>query len=244
MRPRYAVLFIALFSLAAAPGCVFIGERSGPLRTESQTVDLGAAKSVRAELSMSAGEMKISGGAEHLLEAEFEYNVPAWRPTVDYHVMDGEGDLRIDEPGKNHSGIGPRKYTWDLRLADSVPMDLHIQMGAGNADLVLGSLSLKSLNMQTGAGNANIDLTGNWKQDLDARIQGGVGNARLTLPRDAGVHVTVQGGLGSVSAAEFRKEDGAYVNDAFGKSPVTLNVKIQGGVGSVTLEMAGTRHPV
>jgi hypothetical protein len=244
MRHRRAVLGIALLALVAVPGCILIGEKSGPLRTESQSVDLGGAKSVRVELSMSAGELKISGGAARLLEAEFEYNVPAWKPSVDYHVSDGEGDLRIEEPGETHSGIGNKRYSWDLQLADSVPMDLHIQLGAGNADLVLGSLSLKSLNLQTGAGNATIDLTGNWKQDLDAKIQGGVGNARITLPRDAGVYVTVQGGLGSVSAAEFRKEDGAYVNDAYGKSPVTLNIKVQGGVGSVTLEMAGARHPV
>lgn len=244
MRLRYSTLGIAMIALAALPGCIFVGERAGVVRTDSQTVDLGGAKTVRAELTMSAGELNISGGASHLLEAEFKYNIPSWKPSVNYHVMDSEGDLRIEQPGGNHTTMGNSKYIWDLQLADSVPMDIHIEMGAGNSTLTLGSLSLRSLNLEMGAGNAKIDLTGNWKQDLDAVIEGGVGNAKLILPRDAGVHVTVQGGLGSVSAAEFKKEDGAYVNEAYGKSSVTLNIKIEGGVGSVVLELAGTRQPV
>jgi hypothetical protein len=244
MRLRYTTLGIALLALAALPGCIWIGGRSGPTRTESQTIDLGGAKSVRTELTMSAGELKISGGAEHLLEAEFTYNIPSWKPSVNYRVTGDEGDLRIEQPGGNHTTIGNSKYIWDLQLSDSVPMDLHIEMGAGNLNLVLGSLSLRNLKVEMGAGNGTIDLTGNWKQDLDAVMEGGVGNAKVILPRDVGVHVTVEGGLGSVNAAEFTKVDGAYVNDAYRKSPVTLNIKIEGGVGSVILEMAGARQPV
>jgi hypothetical protein len=52
------------------------------------------------------------------------------------------------------------RYEWDLRLNDDVPMELHVDVGAGRADLKLGSLSLTRLDVAGGAGALTVDLTG------------------------------------------------------------------------------------
>ena len=90
-----------------------------------------------------------------------------------------------------------------------------------------------------GAGEATVDLTGNWKSDVAAQIHGGVGRATLRLPRDVGVYVIAHGGLGAINASGFRKQGDAYVNDLYEKSPVTLNLEIEGGVGEINLELSG-----
>jgi hypothetical protein len=66
-----------------------------------------------------------------------------------------------------------------------------------------------------------------------------VGRATIRLPRDVGVHVVARGGIGAINASGFQKQGDAYVNDAYGKSPVTLQIEVEGGVGEINLELGG-----
>jgi hypothetical protein len=43
--------------------------------------------------------------------------------------------------------------------------------------------------------------------------------------------------LGSIKAGSLQKQGDAYVNDVYGKSPVTLQIEVEGGVGEINLEL-------
>lgn len=241
----------SLFALGIS-GCI-VGSGSGPLmhvgemQTENISVPTGVAKSVHAHLQMAAGELNISGGSSapsKLLDGTISYNVPEWKPDLSYSVDGGQGSLMIMEPEQHHTALGGVKYTWNLHFNNKVPLDLTVEMGAGDSKLDLAELELRNLDVQVGAGDATIDLTGDWKQDVSATIQGGVGEVRVKLPRDLGVRVTVDGGLGSVSAPGFKRDGDDYVNDATGKSKVTVEVHISGGIGQVYLELGGSHQIV
>jgi hypothetical protein len=226
--------------LLAICGCNMRGDRvsTSETRRDSKTVALGAAQSARVELNMKAGELKVEGGAAQLLDADFTYNVPEWKPEVTYDVSGGVGRLEVEQHGSGASGNDTRN-SWDVRLNNKAPMELTVNMGAGRATLTLGGLALGRLELNMGAGETTVDLTGDWKKDLSASIHGGVGRATIRLPRDVGVHVIAQGGLGAINASGFQKQGDAYVNDAYGKSPVTLKIEVEGGVGEINLELAG-----
>lgn len=254
-------LLVLVVVLLVAGGCIGRGPRLriGELQTESQTVELGGADSVRVELNMGAGELDVTGGAAALLEAGFAYNVAELKPEVEYR----DGLLAIRQPSTEGRAslrdVDDYRYEWDLRLNDDVPMDMDITLGAGRTGLELGSLSLADLdldagaasiavglrgassltrlNVRMGAGGLDMDLTGDWQQDLDATVKGGVGEATLRLPRGVGVRVEVQGGLGTVNASGFTKEGNAYVNDAYGQSDVTLRIDVKAGAGAINLEL-------
>ena len=214
--------------------------RVGELQTESRSVKLGDAKTVRAEIRMGAGEMKLAGGARELLEAEFSYHAARWKPEVEYSVSGTRGLLIVRQPERSGAPVGPRHYQWDLRFNNKVPLELSVHLGAGKSELSLGSLALTNLQLETGVGETVVDLTGDWKNDLEAHIKGGVGKATVRLPRDVGVEVHAKGGIGEVRPGELRKHNGAYVNEAYGKSPVTLRVNVEGGIGEINLELAET----
>jgi hypothetical protein len=50
-----------------------------------------------------------------------------------------------------------------------------------------------------------------------------------------GVTVHASGGIGSIDTAGLKKEDGDYVNEAYGKSAATIHLTVQGGVGAIHL---------
>jgi len=243
--------------LLAASGCGG-GARVGELRTESETVELGGATSVRVEIEMAAGELDVSGGAAELLEADFTYNVAELKPEVDF----SGSTLSVRTPDVQVRGdslwdLDEYRYEWDLRLNDDVAMDMQVGVGAGRTNLQLGTLSLTTLevtqgagevvvdlsgstsltrlNVGGGAGAMTVDLTGDWQNDLEATIEGGLGKRTLILPADVGVRVKVEVGVGAVDAAGLTKEGEYYTNDAYGQSDVTLYIEVQGGVGETDL---------
>ena len=229
-------------------GCI-VGSGNGPLvhvgemQTENLSVPAGGAKSVHAHLQMSAGELNISGGSSKLMDGSISYNVPEWKPDLSYNVNDGQGSLMVMEPEQHHTAMGGIKYTWDLHFNDRIPLELAVEMGAGDSKLDLAELQLKDLDVQVGAGDSTIDLTGDWKQDVSVSIQGGVGEVHVKLPRDLGVRVSVEGGLGEVDAPDFKRDGSDYVNDAVGKTKNTIEVHISGGIGEVHLEL-GASHQI
>ena len=249
MRGRMGKLLrlAALPALAGMMACV-IGQdhgsvTTGELQTESKSVQLGGAKSVQVQIKMAAGELKVEGGASDLLNAEFTYNVPRWKPEVSYDVNGDSGQLTIQQPSGGGHG-GHTHYEWDLRLNNNVPMEISVDEGAGRAQLDLVGLQLARLELNLGAGETTINLDGPWKKDLTASVHGGVGKATLQLPRDVGVRVAAHGGLGAINASGFSKDGDAYVNEAYGKSPVTLRIEVEGGIGEINLQLGGSSGTV
>jgi predicted membrane protein len=113
---------------------------------------------------------------------------------------------------------------------------MNVQIGAGSSNLRLQGLAVKNLDVQAGVGQLNLDLTGPRKSDLHVDIHGGVGTAVIHLPTDVGVRVHASGGIGSVSPHGLTREGDDYVNDVFGKTAATIELTIEGGIGSVSLQ--------
>ena len=231
--------------LAAVAATVLMGASCGPervevgeLQTESRSVDLENADSVQANLRIALGKLNVGGGADSLMEADFSYNVSAWRPEVNYEVVGDTGELTVVQQGLRE-GIPTRdvRNEWDLRLNDAVPVDLSVQMGGGVGNLDVDSLTLTGLNLDVGAGVTRVDLAGDWERDLRAVIRGGAGQVTVLLPSQTGVRVDAGTRLGRVNADGLRREGQTYVNDAYGDSDVTLEVEVKGGAGQINLEV-------
>jgi hypothetical protein len=224
---------LIVLSIGAAAAC----EHVGPMRTESKSVPLGETDSARVRIDIGAGELTVRGGAKELMEGEFATNIRRWMPEVDYHVSGGRGVMRIRQ--RRHSGIpfGHSKNRWDVRLNNDVPVEMDINMGAGENRVDLRGMDILALDIDMGVGELSLDLSSEQKHDLDVKIDGGIGQATIYLPSDTGVRVRVDGGIGSVNASGLTKSGGAYTNDAYGKGGATLNISIDAGIGSIDLKV-------
>ncbi len=221
--------------LAAALAVSFLAcDEERALRSESQTVPAGEARSAAVSLNMGAGEIRLEGGAANLMEAEFRFNRDNLRPRVDYRVFGGRGELEI-RPGRRHTFFGHVHNEWNVRLGGGIPLELGLKLGAGESELDCRRLDLERLTVEMGVGEMHLDLRGPRARSFDVRIEGGIGSATVRLPSDVGVRVRVDGGLGSVDARGLIKRDDVYVNAAYGQSAVTIDVRVEAGIGSVEL---------
>jgi predicted membrane protein len=220
--------------LSILVGCGDRNETVGPEEHESRSVDLDKSEKVRVVIKMAFGELNVGGGTDKLLEADFGYTDAALKPHVQYRSSAGVGDLTVETRAGSPSG-GSLKNRWDLRLNDRVPVDLRVELGAGEADMNVGTLSIRSAEVMVGAGTLRLDLRGNPVKDYSVRVTGGVGDATVYLPKDVGVSAKASGGLGEVSVRGLHKSGESYRNDAWDRAGVRIRLDIQGGVGSIKL---------
>ena len=226
------LVFLALFWR----GRVFSRDRraDASMHHATRIVDRDDARSVNVSVESGAGEVNVTGGASHLLDADFNYGYSFSEPTVDYRIASGVGQLNIHQDG-GRTHFGTAHNDWTLRFGNTVPLSLRVEMGAGEGHFKLRDLQVTDLSLHMGAGHVDVDLTGERKTDLDADIEGGVGQATIRLPKNVGVVANASGGLGAISAYGFKRDGGDYLNDAYGKTPATIHLKVQGGVGQITL---------
>lgn len=236
MKTIRLLLGLVLFATLLLAGCS-PQARVGEMRSESQSVELDTAKSVRVEIAFGAGDLQLKGGSEKLMEADFTYNVDKLKPEVEYT----DSKLVVKQPEingfPNLADITDFRNEWGLRLNDKVPMDLSVDAGAGSANLQLAGLSLTRLNVTLGAGAYTVDLSGKWANNLDVTIDAGAASVILRLPKDVGARVKVDEGPHTIQAPGLAKDGDIYTNPAYGVSDVTLQIDLQVGIGTISLEV-------
>lgn len=233
MRHRFGWIIFCCAAALILAGCEDIGD----LATESKTIDAAGAETVEVNVKMGAGELRIAGGAQALMEADFTYRARRRPPEVDYRVAGSKGFLSVRNRRGGTVVFGSSKNDWDIRLNSLIPADLRVDLGAGESRLDLAEVDLRSLTVDMGVGELKLDLRGKRDRNLEVTIDGGVGSGTIYLPREVGARVRVDGGIGSVEAREFSKNGHVYTNEAYGKSPVTIDISIDAGIGSIDLRL-------
>lgn len=227
--------YLAIIGLIALGGCgIEERVRTGPVQHETTAVEMGKFEMARIELKMGAGELSVQGDSPKLLDADFLYNVPSWKPVVDSNTSSFRADIKIEQPSHG-SSAGNTQYKWDLHLNNDVPMNLVTNLGAGEAKMNLGALNLRSLQIHMGVGSLQLDLRGKPRADYNVEIHGGVGEATVFLPKEAGISADARGGIGDIQVEGLENRNGRWINEAYDRAPVRIHLDIAGGVGDIRL---------
>jgi hypothetical protein len=237
MVNRYTLIILSVaVLLSGSIACIRVGE----LEVDTQKVDLGNADQVKLDLKLGAGELNIMGGGSRLMDATFSYNVRRWKPTVEYEILGGRGELTVKQGRTRGIPFGTTKNKWEIYLGKNIPFDFEIDFGAGEGNLDCREIDVRTLVIDMGVGDLFLDLRGERINDMDVNIDGGVGSGKIYLPHDIGVRVHIDGGIGSVEAVGLQKKNDVYVNEAYERSEVTLDIDIDAGIGSIDLIVKDT----
>ncbi len=228
---RPANCLLAVVGMAALlGGCGFGSVATGETRNETVSFDMDDSKSVRAQIRMGSGQLRVKSGTPKLMEGKFAYNVAEWKPVVDYK----SGELTVSQPNSSGS-FGNTVNNWDLTLNSEVPLEISANLGAGEANLELGRMNLSRVDMNIGAGEVEMDLRGEPKRSYAVEIRGGVGETVVYLPKDTGITATATKGIGDISVEGLENRDGVWINPERVGAPVTIRLDVKGGVGEIRL---------
>ena len=220
------VVVAALGTIACGPGMP-----PGPVVHEHHAVERGAATRARVEIDMSAGELAVKSGGKVLFEGDFDFNVPVLKPAIAYAVDGGTGNLKVSQG----STSGNYENSWRLSLDETTPVDLHLTLGAGDSELVLGRVNLDSLNVRLGAGDLVLDLRGAPARSFRVTVQAGAGDTTIRLPAGVGISARTSSLIADTNVSGLEKRDGRWINPRAEASPVTIDLEVQHAIGDLRL---------
>ncbi|QHE50642.1 toast rack family protein [Pontibacillus sp. HMF3514] len=233
MKRKFYLWCLSVGLLVVLSGCNLVF--SEEVMEEEIKIEAGQAEELKVDLDMGAGKLIVQGGAEDWLNGKFRYSDKKLDPDVSYNQ--DQGQIRIDQSNVNFNYGKDTKNEWDLQLTNDTPIELNVNTGASKTELNLEGINLNHLNIDSGVGKLTVDLSGDWEESFDVNVESGVGKTTFILPSDQGVKIKSDSGIGTTSFEGFiSKGDGIYVNEAYEKSDVTIEINADVGVGKTVFK--------
>jgi hypothetical protein len=179
-----------------------------------------------------SGQFSLSPLAtDHFYRVRLRYDESSFQPIHEYRpgrlVVGVEGTARRTRIRRGDSG-----GELDLELSTRVPMRLHLEFGAVQADVDLGGLRLRTLDLSTGASDSQIRVSAPNPDPMEyARFQVGAAAFNATdLGRLNAREIELEAGVGDVKL-EFSglQRDETRVRAKMGLG--SLEIRVPRGVG-------------
>lgn len=225
------VLFIAL-----GISILFGSFRGKRIReTETLSVPLEGTERARIHLSYGAGRVNLQAGARsgELLSGIFGDG-------VEHSIRRNNGivDATLSMPGVVYFPFdwSARRRQWTVSLNNIIPIELDINVGAAETRLDLADIPVTNLSLHMGASSTELALPARAGYTR-ARIEGGAASINVRIPQGVAGRIHTSSALSDikVDTTRFPFREGVYESPDFGSAENKVEVKIEIGVGSVTV---------
>ena len=214
-------------------GCVFEPHIPVEMDSISQWQHVKNEKTLRSTIRMDVGTLEISGDGEmdNLYTLDLEYDKSSFESDIQYDTDPAgeEGRFEFKLEGINKPGLKKNGYGNSLRLkfSNSIPMELKVYAGVGNARLSLSGMKLSGVDFEAGVGGAKVSVFEPNAISCDTiSLKNGVGSIEAV-------------GLGNLNFRELEFEGGVGGADLdfTGDWKQDATIRIEVGVGGVHLRM-------
>ena len=198
------MLRVAIVALALSLGAGSAAAQS--MRAFTTFRQLHGETRLQADLDYRAGGLRVAPGrANELYRMDASYDEDRYLPTSDFNAATGARLARSPSPPARaaSASLSKRQLRQDANVAFSpaVDLDLDVTLGAVDADLELGGLSLSALTMQAGASQAVIRFSQpNRSRCRTAEITAGAAEVTmLGLGNSRCDRIDFEGGMGKAT---------------------------------------------
>lgn len=198
-------------------------------RTMTSARQVNGEKTLDVQVRYAAGRLLVSPAKSPMLyEMKLRYDEDDFTPLSAYDAE--AGSLKLGVSGRIDTGprvSGNSQSRAEISLGREVPLALNLAFGAGEADLDLGGLSLRSVNISTGASDTHVRFDSpNQVRADELRVRAGAAELRIDNIANARADkLDFAGGVGETTL-DF---GGTWVGD------MAAQVKL--GIGEVNIRI-------
>jgi hypothetical protein len=206
---------------------------------QGETIQQSLDGATRAEVKIEPAAGDIQIGATSLDGILIEGSVPtksSQNIESSYTVSGGVGTYLLRETGSRSflPGQKPGQMDWNLDLTDAVPLDLTLQLGAGNLQADLSTLDLDNLSVNTAVGNSEVILPA--QDGLVAEIEGAIGQFEVTVPDGVGVQLQADTALVTLQVPpDFVRVGEAYQSPGYPSASQRIDLVVKLAIGNVVI---------
>jgi hypothetical protein len=234
--------FIPALLIFLGVAALWSASRSGN-RIDEPVAILREAGAGRARLTLShgAGRLTVKGGAQM---GQLADGMATGGVAFTSRMQGDEQIVKASIPSSRIVWFMPPfvwgsrpGFSWDLALAEDIPLDLQVETGASESRLDLSRLKVTNLKVSTGASDTKItfpEAAGLTR----AKIECGMASVNIVIPDGVAAHIETSSALGStaVDTNRFPRSGGAYQSPDFDSAENRIDMRIEMGMGSVTVK--------
>ena len=195
-------------------------------------------KRLDLDIDFGMGKLWIGPSSDRLFSGDFEYRYRKPRCKYDSDGDTGRIGIRIKD-SKHFYIFNKNRFKNDARIfiADYVPLDLDLNIGAAYVELDLYELIIDKLSLNTGAAKIELRL-GCRSKDISIDIDSGASKVTITIPREMGLEIDSDAALSSTNfkKAGLEKYHGKYRSDNYNSSDCKADISIDSGVSRIEIE--------
>lgn len=205
-------------------------------QTESASIALDGASESKLKINHGAGELKVHSGANsnELLHGTFGGG-------VEHDTSRNGNQLKVKMRSASNFWDFPfwgsgNQYNWDVALNQNIPTSLRFSIGANKSVIALRDMNLLDLKVEAGASDIDLILPerGRFKADFD------LGAASLTLTIPENVSARIHTSLGAVDLSidknRFPKVGGFYQSVDYETATDAIDIDIDAGAASIRIK--------
>jgi len=207
---------------------------------ESLSIPLESAQEAVIDINHGAGLLKIGAGASpaKLVEGTFVGGV---EHRVEYSsqwaslTLSTPSNLIFGIPG----GVGSEGLRWDLRLNDTIPMEVRLHTGAGETRVDFSSLLVSKVSLQTGASSTVITLPAR-AGFTSVDVHAGAASVVLRVPQGVAGRIHLKTGLvgSKIDNTRFPFNGSVYQTPDYESAENRVEIFVEAGVASIEITSA------
>lgn len=210
--------------------------RQGDYSEESLSIPQDGATGAKIDFKHGAGKLNVGSQANiaYILEGKFVGGVGHSTQQVGTQK---QITLSADPVGKaGFPWNWPEGLRWDVRLAQGLPLDLEFHTGAGESDINLNDLDVKSVLLETGASASRMTLPAQ-AQFTKVVVKAGMASVNMDVPRGVAARIEVKAGMAGVNVdtSRFPKTGTHYLSPDYETATNKVEIFVETGMGSVEI---------
>lgn len=199
-----------------------------------------AVESIRYQLHLSAGRMRVAGATDKLIEVIT--NKGACEPRFELQLSE------IDRKKVAHLRVLPEHTSshlpvfagsvWEVRLNRELPLALNLEANAAKCELGLTELAVREMHLENNAAHTEIRL-GERVSEVKMRLENNAAKLELKAPARFAFDAQVSGHLGHHNLTSFpiRREGEHYISQDYESSEFKLNLRADNNAASFKLRL-------
>lgn len=236
----WMVFWPALLILAGAWMLLGPGLSKRTSTSENLSIPLESAQEAVIDINHGAGLLKMGAGANpvNLVDGTFSGGV---EHRVDYSshwaslTLSTPSNLIFGIPG----GVGSEGLRWDLRLNDTIPMEVRLHTGAGETRADFSSLQVSKVSLHTGASSTTITLPAR-ARFTSVDVSAGAAAVVLRIPQGVAGRIHLKTGLvgSKIDTNRFPLNGSVYETPDYESAQNRVEIFVEAGVASIEITSA------
>ncbi len=221
-------VYWSLLSVPIFGSLVFAGQ----LERATEKVTAKEARMIEIDGELGAGEFTITPDTiSEVALFDIKYDERVVRYDVDYYEKGDRGFLTFESDRRNNIDFDGNENRWDIVLSSKYESSLNLDIGACDAKMDFGGLSLRSVIMDIGAASGNINFSKPNPIRLEEfKMNAGASSLNMTSIGNANFsRFDFSGGVGSFELdfrGEYNGESEIFIEIGLGSTEIILPANV------------------